>query len=60
MPLTPELENILSIIADIAHNDINTSVMDTAVIHRGGLSRVEANNCLDELESYGWSNQNTI
>ena len=53
MPIRRELRNILTIIADLAHNNANSSVFDTAVSKRSGLPPYEVYNYLNELDSLG-------
>ena len=53
MPIRRELRNVLTLIADLAHNNANSSVFDTAVSKRSGLPPYEVYNYLNELDSLG-------
>jgi hypothetical protein len=54
MVINPALRNILKVIADLSHYDVNTNVVDTSVAqHSDGLSSIEVYDCLEELESLG-------
>jgi hypothetical protein len=54
MVIKPALRNILKVIADLSHYDVNTNVVDTSVAqHSDGLSSIEVYDCLEELESLG-------
>jgi small nuclear ribonucleoprotein (snRNP)-like protein len=54
MVIKPSLRNILKVIADLSHYDVNTNVVDTSVVEHGdGLSSIEVYDCLEELESLG-------
>lgn len=50
-PLRDELNNILNIIADLSENNIDTDVMDNAIIARANLPRDEVHKYLNELRS---------
>ena len=55
MALRQALRNILEIIGNLAHQDVTTNVVDTSVVqYSGGLSSLEVNDCLNELESLGY------
>lgn len=54
MVIKPALRNILKVIADLSHYDVNTNVVDTSVVEHGdGLSSIEVYDCLEEPESLG-------
>ena len=53
LPLRDELMNILNIVAEIAQNDAETDVRDSAIISRANLPREEAYRYLNELRSLG-------
>jgi hypothetical protein len=54
MVIKPALRNLLKVIADLSHYDVNTNVVDTSVVEHGdGLSSIEVYDCLEELESLG-------
>jgi hypothetical protein len=54
MVIKPGLRNILKVIADLSHYDVNMNVVDTSVVEHGdGLSSIEVYDCLEELESLG-------
>ena len=53
MAIKQPLRNILEIIADLSHNDVNTNVFDTAVVERSSLLATEVDNYLVELSSLG-------
>ena len=55
MAIRPALRNILKVVGDLSHYNVNTNVVDTEVIQRsGGLSSAEVYDCLNELESLGF------
>jgi hypothetical protein len=55
MAIRPALRNILKVVGDLSHYNVNTNVVDTEVIQRsGGLSSAEVYECLNELESLGF------
>lgn len=56
MRITPQLRNILDIVADLSHYDTNTSVIDRAVIERAGLPSSQAMDSIRQLESMGLVN----
>ena len=47
------LRNILKIIADLSHNDVNTNVFDTTVVEHSNLSSEALNRLQVELSSLG-------
>lgn len=49
MAIKQPLRNILEIIADLSHNDVNTNVFDTADVERSSLLATEVDNYLVEL-----------
>jgi DNA-binding IclR family transcriptional regulator len=51
MEIREQLRKVLAIIAEKADNNINTSVLDTAVIDSIGLSKEEVHRYLNELQS---------
>lgn len=54
MIIKPGLRNILKVIADLSHYDVDMNVVDTSVVEHGdGLSSIEVYDCLEELESLG-------
>jgi hypothetical protein len=54
MAIRPALKNILQIVGDLSHYDVNTNVVDTSVAQHGnGLSSLDIYDCLEELESLG-------
>lgn len=53
LPLRDELRNILNIVAEIAQNDAETDVRDSAIISRANLPREEVYKYLNELRSLG-------
>ena len=54
MVIKPELRNILEVIGDLSHHDVNTNVVDTSVAqHNDRLPSLEVYDCLEELESLG-------
>jgi hypothetical protein len=53
MAIKEPLRNILKVIADLSHNDVNTNVFDTAVVERSSLLATEVDNYLVELTSLG-------
>ena len=50
-PLKPELRKILTIVADLTHNNTEASVQNNAIIEQLELPSHEVNNYLDELKS---------
>jgi hypothetical protein len=55
MAIRPASRNILKVVGDISHYNVNTNVVDTEVIqHSSGLSSAEVYECLNELESLGF------
>ena len=52
MVIKPALRNILKVIADLSHYDVNTNVVDTSVVG-DSLPSIEVYDCLEELESLG-------
>jgi hypothetical protein len=56
MRITPQLRNILGIVADLSHYDTNASVIDRAVIERTGLPPSQAMDNIRQLESLGLVN----
>ncbi len=57
--LRPELRKILTIIADLAHNNTEASVQNNAIIEESKLVPHEVNNYLDELKSKGLIKETT-
>jgi|SRR5215207_3952807 len=54
MAIRPALKNILQIVGDLSHYDVNTNVVDASVAQHGnGLSSLDIYDCLEELESLG-------
>jgi predicted transcriptional regulator len=53
MAINQLLRNILKIVADLSHNDINTNIFDATVVEYSNLPSAEVNNYLDELSSLG-------
>ena len=54
MVIKPELRNILEVIGELSHHDVNTNVVDTSVAQRNDrLPSLEVYDCLEELESLG-------
>ena len=53
MAINHLLRNILIIIADLSHNDVNTNIFDTSVVDYSNLPSAEVNNYLVELSSLG-------
>ena len=53
LPLRDELMNILNIVGEIAQNDAETDVRDSAIISRANLPREEVYRYLNELRSLG-------
>jgi len=53
LPLRDELRNILNIVGEIAQNDAETDVRDSAIITRANLPREEVYKYLNELRSLG-------
>ena len=48
MAIRPALRNILKVVGDLSHYNVNTNVVDTEVIQRsGGLSSAEVYECLN-------------
>lgn len=54
MAIKEPSRNILKIIADLSHNDVNTNVFDTAVVERSSLPAMEVDSYLVELSSLGF------
>jgi predicted transcriptional regulator len=48
-----ELRRILTIISDLTHNDINSSVKDTKIIAEANLQSEDVEKHLNELQSLG-------
>jgi predicted transcriptional regulator len=48
-----ELRRILTIISDLTHNDINSSVKDTKIIVEANLQSEDVEKYLNELKSLG-------
>jgi predicted transcriptional regulator len=53
MAINQLLRNILKIIADLSHNDVNTNIFDTAIVEYSNLSTAKVNDYLVELSSLG-------
>lgn len=53
MAINHLLRNVLKIIADLSHNDVNTNIFDTTVVEYSNLPSAEVNNYLMELSSLG-------
>ena len=53
MSLSPEVRNILNIIAELAQNDINRDVIESSIIARSALPDFDVQNSLNELRSRG-------
>jgi predicted transcriptional regulator len=53
MAINQPLRNLLKIIADLSHNDVNTNIFDTTVVENSDLPSEKANNYLMELSSLG-------
>ena len=53
MAMRQQLREVLSIIAELAHNDINRDVYDTAVIDRIGVDEEETRDHINELIGLG-------
>ena len=53
MSLSPEVRNILNIIAELAQNDINRDVIESSIIARSALPDFDVQNSLNELRSKG-------
>ena len=54
MVIKPKLRNILEVVGDLSHYDVNTNVVDTSVVqHSDGFSSIDIYDCLEELESLG-------
>lgn len=51
MSLSPEVRNILNILAELAQNDIERDVIESSIISRSALPDFEAQNSLNELRS---------
>jgi predicted transcriptional regulator len=49
-----ELRRILTIISDLTHNDINSSVKDTKIIVEANLQSEDVEKYLNELKSLGF------
>jgi hypothetical protein len=47
------LRNILKIIADLSHNDVNANIFDITVVEHSDLPSEEVNRLLVELSSLG-------
>jgi predicted transcriptional regulator len=52
-PLRPELRKILTIIADLSHNNTEASIQNNKIVEESQLLPHEVNNYLDELKSKG-------
>jgi hypothetical protein len=50
-PLRPELRKILTIVADLTHNNTEASVQNNLIMEESELLPHEVNNYLDELKS---------
>jgi predicted transcriptional regulator len=53
MAINQSLRNVLEIIADLSHNDVNTNIFDTTVVEYSNLPSAVVNNYLIELSSLG-------
>jgi predicted transcriptional regulator len=53
MSMKDELRRILTIISDLTHNDINSSVKDTKIIAEANLQSEDVEKLLNELQSLG-------
>jgi hypothetical protein len=54
MVIKPVLKNVLEIVGDLSHYDVNTNVLDTSVTQHDNIrSSTQVNKCLEELESLG-------
>ena len=54
MVIKPELRNILEVIGELSHHDVNTNVVDTSVAQRNDrLPSLEVYDYLEELKSLG-------
>ena len=51
MSMSPGLRNVLDILAELAHNDTETDVVESNVISQSGLPKSEVQIYLNELES---------
>ena len=49
--MSPGLRNVLDILAELAHNDIETDVIESNIISQSGLPKSEVQIYLNELES---------
>jgi hypothetical protein len=47
------LRNILEIVADLSHNNVNNNILDTAVAEYSYLPAAKVNSCLAELSALG-------
>jgi predicted transcriptional regulator len=47
------LRNILEIVADLSHNNVNNNIFDTAVAEHSDLPSAKVNNYLTELSAIG-------
>jgi predicted transcriptional regulator len=50
-PLRPDLRKILTIIADLSHNNTEASIQNNKIVKESQLLPHEVNNYLDELKS---------
>jgi predicted transcriptional regulator len=53
MAINQPLRNLLKIIADLSHNDVNTNIFDTIVVEYSDFPSAKVNNYLVELSSLG-------
>jgi hypothetical protein len=53
MPITPELRRVLYTISELSHNNLETSVLDSAVQRETRLPNFELDRLLKELDSLG-------
>lgn len=53
MAVRPEMRRLLFSIGNLAHDDTNTSVLDSAIKRETSLPDFELNKVLDELQSSG-------
>jgi len=53
MAINQSLRDILRIIADLSHSDVNANILDTSVIDHSSLPLEEVNNSLAKLSSLG-------
>lgn len=51
MSMSPGLRNVLDILADLAHNDIESDVSESNIISQSGIPKSEVQIYLNELES---------